>query len=182
MKHHAPILLALLLGLSACEKQPTASATDSTPAAAADVSLDAWFTTTAPAAPETIHKLRETAKPGDEIVLSGLVMGREQPFVDGRAAFVLGDPEILTPCNRMPDDECTTPWDACCDSKEDKLQGTATIQLVDENDRVLKTSIKGSHGLTELSLVTLTGVVAKSSTPEALIINATKLHIAPQPE
>jgi hypothetical protein len=43
---------------------------------------------------------------------------------------------------------------------------------------VLKQDLKGVHGLTELSVVTLTGTVAKSSTPEALIINASQLHVA----
>lgn len=164
-------MFASFLVLTACEKPTEPQATTPT------VSLEKYFTQTTPSNPQPIHQIRTTAKPGDTITISGLVMGREKPFVDGRAAFILGDPAKLTPCNKMPDDHCTTPWDACCDTPEAKLEGTATIQIT-ENGRVLKQSIKGEHGLKELSTVTLTGTVDKSSTPEALIINATALHIA----
>lgn len=172
-----PLLLAagcsLLPLLQSCEK-PAATQASSTPS----VSLEAWFTDTAPADPQPIHQLRTTAKPGDTVTLSGLVMGREHPFVEGRAAFILGDPAKLTPCNKNPDDHCTTPWDACCDTPELKKEGTATIQIT-ENGRVLKQPLKGQHGLKELSTVTLTGTVDQASTPEALIINATALHVIP---
>lgn len=164
---------SIFAALTSCEK-PAAPEV----AAPSTISLESYFTASAPADPQQISAVRTTAKPGDTITVSGLVMGREHPFVEGRAAFILGDPTKLTPCNKMPDDHCKTPWDACCDSPELKKEGTATIQIT-ENGRVLKQSLKGEHGLKELSAVTLTGTVDKSSTPEALIINATVLHIAP---
>lgn len=177
MKIVTLIPLTSLLLLGACQKS-TQSTTSVENSAA---SFDEWFSDNAPENPQTIHLLRSTAKPGDEVTVSGLVMGRKQPFVDGRAAFVLGDPSKLTPCNRVPGDKCKTPWDVCCDDDELILESTATIQLLVENNRVLAHSIKGAHGLAELSLITLTGTVDKASTAEALIINATRLHVAPQP-
>lgn len=164
-------LLSLSL-LSSCGKKETAAVVE-----APSASLDSWFTATPPSDPQPIHLVRKTAKPGDKVTISGRVMGRLHPFVEGRAAFILGDPEKLTPCNERPDDPCATPWDTCCDSAEDKRLGTAAIQIVDSGGRVLGQSIKGSHGLKELSTVTLTGTVDKASTPEALIINATQLHV-----
>jgi hypothetical protein len=158
--------------LAACEKPATETTASTTPA----ISLDSYFAAEAPASPQQIHAVRASAKPGDQVTVSGIVMGREKPFVDGRAAFVLGDPTKMTPCNKMPDDHCKTPWDACCDTPEAKREGSATIQLVD-NGRVIKQELKGVHGLKELSNVTLTGTVDKASTAEALIINATKLHV-----
>jgi len=165
-------LLASLC-LVSCEKQKVVEFVP-----AETQSLDPYFTTSAPADPKQISVLRTTAKPGDEVTVTGLVMGREKPFVEGRAAFILGDPGKLTPCNKMPDDHCKTPWDACCDSPELKKEGTATIQIIGADQRVLKQNLKGEHGLKELSTVTLTGTVDKSSTAEALIINATALHVA----
>jgi hypothetical protein len=167
------ILPACALLLSSCDK-PAETQAEATPA----VSLDSYFTASAPADAQPISSVRTSAKPGDSVTLTGLVMGREKPFVEGRAAFILGDPSKITPCNKMPDDHCKTPWDACCDTPEAKREGTATIQLVGEDQRVLKRSIKGEHGLKELSTVTLTGTVDKASTAEALIINATALHVA----
>lgn len=170
-----PLIIALPLcafSLSSCGKKAETQA-EVSPAA----SLDPYFTASAPADPKPISTLRTTAKPGDEVTVSGLVMGREKPFVEGRAAFILGDPSKMTPCNKMPDDHCKTPWDACCDTPEAKREGTATIQILGADQRVLKQNIKGEHGLKELSAVTLTGTVDKASTPEALIINATALHV-----
>jgi hypothetical protein len=178
MKQHAIAMLPVLaLSLTACKEQSTPSAAASPPSAADLAVFDRFFAASPPASPGEIHTVRTTAKPGDTITVKGLVMGREKPFVEGRAAFVLGDRTLLTPCNDKPGDNCTTPWDTCCD-KEAIPQATATIQLVDADGRVLKQGLKGVHGLTELSAVTLTGTVDKASTPEALIINASQLHVA----
>ncbi len=168
------ILTALFISLTSCEKPKPETAAEATAPA---VAIDSWFTNTAPANPSAIQLVRQSAKPGDTITLTGKIIGREKPFVDDRAAFILGDATVLTPCNEIPGDACTTPWDVCCESAEDKLANTATIQLVDEKGRVLKQGLKGVQGLTELSELTLVGTVAPSSSPEALIVNATAIHI-----
>ncbi len=166
-------ILALLAFLPACKKsEETAAKTEA-------ISFTQYFTAIAPPSPQAIHAIRETAKPGDQVVVSGVVMGRAKPFVDGRAAFVLGDPAKVTSCDKMPGekDHCKTPWDACCDSPEAKREGTATVQIIGSDGRVLKESLKGINGLKELSNVTLTGTIDKSSTAEALVINAQALHV-----
>ena len=127
---------------------------------------------------KSIVAIRSTAKPGDEITISGLIMGSKNPFVDGRAAFILGDPDVLTACNEVPGDECETPWDACCDSPEDKKRATATIQIVDAGGRVLKEPIEGVGGLQNLSKVTVTGKVAEGSSADLLIVNASAIRAA----
>ncbi len=125
----------------------------------------------------SIAAIRTTAKPGDEITVSGRIMGSKKPFVDGRAAFILGDPDVLTACNEVPGDECESPWDACCDSPEDKKRATATIQIVDANGRVLKEPIEGVGGLQNLSKVTVTGKVAEGSSADLLIVNASAIGL-----
>lgn len=170
--HLAPLCALLLAGCN-----DTKSADPGTGAAPATSVLDAVFVDAAPTGARAIHLARTGAKPGDELVLSGLVMGTIEPFVSGRAAFVLGDPEILTPCNQRPDDECETPWDVCCDSKEDKLIGTATVQVIGDDKRVLKTAIEGAGGLEKLSSVVVKGTVADGSGADALVLNATAIHV-----
>lgn len=164
------------VAIISCDKQESEVTTVTTAETSVPV-FDDYFTDTPPADPQVIHLARETAKPGDELTLSGRIMGRMNLFVEDRAAFILGDPAKLTPCNEKPGDECETPWDTCCDSREAKQAGTATIQLVGENNRVLTGSLKGVNGLTELSTITVSGIVAPQSTPEALILNATLIHV-----
>lgn len=117
------------------------------------------------------------AEPGEEVVLTGLIMGVPQPFVEGRGVFVLGDEASLEPCDAKGDDHCPTPWDACCDPAELKLAGTAVIQVVGDDGRPIRTGLKGIHGLKELGRVTVAGTVGENSTPEAFIVNATAIHV-----
>ena len=168
------LLAIAVLALASCEKKERTAAIENAPSAAA---FDAHFTDQPIADPQAIHLARTDAKPGDEIVIHGLIMGRGKVFVDGRASFLLGDREKLTPCNVMPGDECETPWDACCDSKEAKREGIASIQIVDAEGKVLSGGLKGVKGLKELSAVTVSGTVDQSSTAENLVVNAKVIHV-----
>ncbi len=155
---------------ASCEKKEITAATPT--ASAPSAALSAVLAASPTGEPKSIHLIRATAKPGDQITVSGKIMGNEKPFVDGRSAFILGDPEVLTACNEDPADKCTTPWDVCCDSPEDKNRGIATIQIVGADGRVLKESVEGVGGLANLAAVTVTGKVAEGSSADLLIINA----------
>ena len=171
-------LFAILaaLSLSACKESVTTVET-SAETSAPDPALEKFFTEEAIPKAQAIHIARKTAKPGEEISLKGALIGREKIFVDGRASFILGDPEKLTSCDKMPDDHCATPWDACCDSKELKKIGVVSIQILGEDGRVLSGNLKGTKGMKELSSITLTGTVDQSSTADNLVVNATKIHV-----
>ncbi len=166
-----------VFSMTSCEKSETTTSASAPEATAPDPALEQYFTAEPIADAGSIHVLRESVAPGDEITLRGEVIGREKVFVEGRAAFVLGDPEKLTSCDKMPEDHCPTPWDACCDSPELKKTGIASIQILGEDGRVLPGNIRGVKGLKELSEVTLTGTVDKSSTKDNLIVNATMIHV-----
>ncbi len=163
------LLIAAAL-LASCKEKPTQAAAP--PAKAASAALTAVLATPPTGEPQSIHLVRSSAKPGDVVTLSGRIMGNATPFVEGRAAFILGDPDILTACNDTPGDKCETPWDVCCDSPEDKKRGIATIQIVDAEGRVLKESVEGVGGLEKLATLTVTGKVAEGSSADLLIVNA----------
>ena len=164
------ILISSIAFLASCNEK-TASPT-TTPANAPRPELAAVLAAPTVGEPKSIAALRAMAKPGDEITLSGRIMGNAKPFVDGRAVFILGDPDVLTACNETPGDNCETPWDACCDSPEDKKRGTATIQILGADGRVLKEPVEGVGGLKNLATLTVTGKVAEGSSAELLIVNA----------
>lgn len=127
--------------------------------------------------PKSILLIRSSAKAGDEITVRGRIMGNDKPFVEGRAVFILGDPEVLTACNDVPGDKCETPWDACCDSPEDKKRATATIQILGADGRVLKEAIEGVKGLKKLATVTVTGKVADGSSADLMLVNAMAIRV-----
>lgn len=170
-----PILASWAL-FSACDSSdPSASK----PAASAEPSeaLKAVFVDQIADEAEAIHLVRTTAKPGDTVVLNGMVMGAKEPFVEGRAAFILGDREKLTPCNERPDDPCSTPWDVCCDSKENRRVGTAMVQISGDDGRPLKESLEGVLGMKKLSKIRVKGRVAETSGPDNLVIHAEAIEV-----
>ncbi len=169
------LLIATVALLASCKEKPTQ--VTAAPAKVASAALAAVLATPPTGEPQSIHLVRSSAKPGDVITLSGRIMGNAKPFVDGRAAFILGDPKILTACNDSPGDKCETPWDACCDSPEDKKRGIATIQIVDADGRVLKEGIEGVGGLKNLATVTVTGKVADGSSADLMLVNATAIRV-----
>lgn len=170
------LILAAAAAFVSCQKSET-GAVEANPVNAPSAELAAVVDAVVEGKPQAIHLVRTTAKPGETVTLSGRVMGNESPFVEGRAAFILGDPEVLTPCNENPDDPCETPWDVCCDTPEDKKRGTATIQVVDADGRVLKEGLEGVAGIGKLSKLTVTGEVAEGSNEEVLVLNATAIDV-----
>jgi hypothetical protein len=126
-----------------------------------------------------IPEARSTAAPGDEVILAGRIMGVMNPFIEGRAVFILGENGIITPCSDMATDHCDTPWDACCDPSEVRVNGTASIQILDESGSVVKQGLEGVSGLEKLSTVKVVGTVDPASSPESLIVNATAIEVGP---
>jgi hypothetical protein len=175
-----PLILALACLFVSCKEKSapaTSAATTSAPAAAPGAEVTAVLAAAPAGDAQAIHVVRTTAKPGDEITLSGRIMGNSKPFVEGRSAFILGDPDVLTPCNEIPGDSCETPWDCCCDSKEDKKIGIASIQITGPDGRVLKDGLEGVGGLVKLATVTVTGKVAEGSSADSLVVNATAIQV-----
>ena len=177
MKLKNTCLVAAAIGLIAsCQKSETA-ATESPAASGPSTALTAVIDAAPAGEAKAIHVVRTTAKPGDVVTVSGRVMGNANPFVEGRAAFILGDPEVLTACSDIPGDACDTPWDNCCDSPEDKKRGIATVQIVDAEGRVLKEGIEGIGGVEKLATLTISGTVAEGSTGDLLVINANAIDV-----
>ncbi|MCW1886760.1 hypothetical protein OKA04_18620 [Luteolibacter flavescens] len=170
------ILAAAVSLLASCQEKSAPAAEQKTPAAPS-AELSKVFATVPTGEAKAIHLVRTTVQPGDEITLTGRIMGKSKPFVEGRAAFVLGDAEVLTPCSEKPGDNCETPWDTCCNSAEEKKAGIATIQITGADGKVLAEGVEGVGGLANLATVTVSGEVAPGSSADALIVNATALQV-----
>lgn len=161
---------AFILLASACTPADDSS-TDTTEPAASTLLLSE-----APTGALSVSDARKQAQPGQAIQVSGQIGGTLKPFVDGYAAFVLADPELVF-CDEMGDDDhCSTPWDACCEDS-DKLQSMrVSVQFVDGEGNPIQEDLKSSIGLKELDNVAISGTVAESSTATNVIIHATGLY------
>jgi len=167
-----PVLAVLL---SSCSEEKQA---DNPSAPVKGDELAAVLLEAAPQEPLEIAEIRKSAKPGETVTFSGLVMGKEVVFMDSRAVLTLGDPGKMTPCG--PEEGCETPWDVCCDDPEVVNAAIITVQVVDENGKVLKKGLKGVGGMTELSSLTVTGEVAEGSNADNMVVNATGIFVTPK--
>ena len=168
------IIALTALALASCQSKDDDSTAAQQPASA---ELTAIIDAKVDGDAQDIHVIRQTAKPGDTITIKGRIMGNDNPFVEGRAAFILGDSEVITACSDRASDGCSTPWDTCCDTPEDIKRATATIQIINADGRVLKEGIEGVAGIEKLAKLLVTGTVAEGSTAERLVINATAIDL-----
>ena len=136
--------------------------------------LNAYILAERPGEAITVSQARESAKPGDTIVVSGRVGAAHKPFGEGFATLVLGD-ESLQYCNEIPGDACETPWDACCEDRQKITANRASVQLLADGLPIAE-SLQGAGGLTELDQIVVAGVVDPSSTSDNLIINASGIY------
>ncbi|MDX1972483.1 MAG: hypothetical protein SFY68_08135 [Candidatus Sumerlaeia bacterium] len=128
--------------------------------------------TTAPEA-RRLTEVKPTAKAGEEITFTGYIGGREEPFTEGRALFLVADEVAAPQCT----DGCPTAWDACCTPREAIMANSASVQLVDKEGKVLKLNLNGADGLIPGSRVTIRGKVETLS-ESVFVVNATGIHVA----
>lgn len=164
------------LSLISCGDKKTTD-TDSSPTSG--ITLESIIVKSEPAGAQSITEIRKAVEVGKEITLSGKVMGRKDPFVEGRALLMLGDSAMITSCDLRPGDSCVTPWDVCCDDNDVIKASTATIQVVDANGKLLKEGLKGVNGIKELSQLVVTGTIAEGSNADNLLVNAKAIYVKP---
>lgn len=166
------ILFALLLGLlSGCDNAAptqTSAGADSLPAG--------LILTAAPGGAVEIDKLRSGAKDGDSVVVRGVVGGRADPFVAERAVLTLLDTSVRT-CEQLPGDTCKTPWDACCEPRDELAMATITVQVVGADGKPVKKGLSGAGGIAPLKKLVVAGTVSRSPDGSGIVVNAKGIFV-----
>jgi hypothetical protein len=166
----AVALVFFLVGCGPDTIDQTANPTDASPLSSIQ------FLNTKPEGVRSVQAAKAELKAGDAALVFGQIGGVQEPFLEGYAGFVLGDTEIVF-CNEMGEDHCPTPWDACCEDRDVLKASRASVNFVDERGQVIPVGMRGLGGLVELSEVVVKGVIAQTSTPDNLIIEATGIYL-----
>lgn len=105
-----------------------------------------------------------------------VVEGRVKDFMTGNAGFTMADKGMKS-CKDNGED-CPTPWDFCCETKEVISQNSATVILVAKaGDKMpIKEELKGVEGIDHLTPVAVEGVAQKDKAGN-LVVFAEKIHI-----
>ncbi len=176
------LTIGMLPAVSGC-KDSTTSAQSGKPAgdaaaatetpASGSIPADLWLAEE-PVGAKPVAEVKKSAKPGQEVVLYGRIGGRKDPFVSGRAMFMLSDSSIPS-CAEKHSDGCPTPWDYCCESKETVLAGTLTVEIVGPDGKPLKERVEGVRGLKPLAEVVVRGKAV--GVGDELVIDATGIYV-----
>src|SRR5262249_49184968 len=117
--------------------------------------------------PMGVIETKQSAKNGDAVVIVGKIGGSEKPFT-GRAAFTVVDLSLKS-CGDREGDSCLTPWDYCCEPREDLAKGTVLVKFVDEKGKTWSQDAKSSMGLKELQTVVVRGTARRDESGFTII-------------
>jgi len=180
--HAVTTVLALgaLLGCSENrgKETPATGRSGGQPAAAGAAALPAdLFASEAIEGAKPVGELK-AANPKGEVVLRGRIGGRADAFVNGAAVFLVVDPALKS-CADLHEDPgaCKTPWDYCCEPQDSLLANIATVQIVDQAGKPLRTAVDGQHGLKPLAEVIVAGEVVPQEDGGPLIVNARRIYV-----
>jgi hypothetical protein len=130
-----------------------------------------------PADAKPVRAAKESAKKGERVVLTGRIGGRVAPFVAQRSVFLISDPSLKA-CSERPGDNCPTPWDFCCESRESMAASLATIQILGPDGKPLKVTAENAGGMKPLTTITVVGTVREVGAGGAFVIDATGIFVA----
>jgi hypothetical protein len=167
------IVAALVCGCNGGGSPPTQAAKDGR----ASSSGARYLLDTEPAGAKGVMEARKAARDGDEIVVTGRIGGSPEPFVKGRAAFTIVD-STLVPCNEKEGDTCATPWDYCCNSKDDLARASVLIKLIDAQGQAVAQDARDLLGVKPLKTVVVVGR-AKRDREGNLTMLARQLYVRP---
>lgn len=148
------VLLSLGLAIATVVGCGTSAAPTTTTAPSAKAPDARYVLADEPADAQSVIAVRKAAQDGDEVTITGRIGGDVDPWVQGRATFLIAD-HSLTPCSEREGDNCPTPWDYCCESGI--AESKATIKIVDDAGETVPTDARELLGVKELQTVTIRG-------------------------
>ncbi len=181
-KNHILAIVPLLTALISCDLMENVHKHDSTLLDAKKVEsvkdkiADKFFTADELGPSISVIQAKSHNEAGATLSIKGFIGGRVEPFTSNRASFLLGDDSIKT-CDKIPSDNCPTPWDACCEDRKKLLRGSICIQLLDNNGSLIHGNLNGVRDLKPGREIKVKGIVDSNSFPDAMLLNATLIQV-----
>ena len=170
------IVLSLIpIVLVGCGRQQTAQPPSTSTTSSASVDGSKYLLTAEPDGPEDVIQVRESAKDEEEVVILGKIGGSKNPWLEGQAAFHIVD-RSLKSCSDREGDNCQSPWDYCCETKEQRVASMAFIKVVDEDGATVKADARELLNVKELQTVVVRGK-AKRDDADNLTVLASGVYV-----
>lgn len=118
-----------------------------------------------PANPVGVIDAKTSAKNDEAIALVGRIGGDVNPWIEGRASFLLVD-SSFKPCS--DEEGCATPWDYCCEA--DIAKGKATIKFVNDKGETLPTDARELLAVKELQTIVVKGKAKRDEAGNLVVL------------
>jgi hypothetical protein len=168
MMRRAMVSMALLAGtlLAGC----TQTSRDNSEPIGPDPSGQKYLLAQEPVGAKSVIEVRQNGKDGDEVVVVGRIGDKGDPWVEGRAAFVIADTSF---------EPCTVCEEAYCEADDKEFsRGRVSVKVVDESGQVVAKDARSLLGLKQLNTVVIKGKVKQEG--ETFAILASALYVRPE--
>ena len=130
------------------------------------------------AEPVGVGAMKASAKPGDRVIVVGRVGGSKDPFLADRAMVTIVDPSVKLCGEDEPgDDHCATPWDFCCEPRENLRKMSIAVVANAAGGTVIPHTLLGQGGLKPGARVVVEGTVATVGPDGAAMIAAERILV-----
>lgn len=117
---------------------------------------------------------RKSAKNGEPIVIVGRIGGAKNPWIEGRAAFMLLDASMVLVANGTESAEGEICMDECCAAE--RTGSTTLVKVVDDSGKVLAVDARQLLKVAENDMVVVTGNVSKDDAGNFVVL-AKGVHV-----
>ena len=150
---------------------------DSTSHETITVSVDRskYILSTEPTGAIGVTEARQDSKHDDDIVLVGRIGGRENPWIDGRAAFMLIDASMSVVAEGEDAGETEVCLGDCCASL--RAECTTLVKVIDENGKPLDVDARELFDAETDDLVVVQGKVQRDDEQSTFTIAADGVYI-----
>jgi hypothetical protein len=121
-----------------------------------------------------VIEARESAQNGDAVVIVGRIGGAKNPWIDGRAAFMLLDASMVLVADGTERAEGEMCMDDCCAAE--RAESTTLVKIVDGSGKVVAADARRLLGVAENDMVVVRGTVSKDDAGNFVML-ADGIHI-----
>lgn len=121
-----------------------------------------------------VIEARKSAKNGEPVVIVGRIGGAKNPWIDGRAAFMLLDASMVLVADGTESAEGEICMDECCAAE--RTGSTTLVKVVDDSGKVLAVDARQLLKVAENDMVVVSGNVSKDDAGNFVVL-AKGVHV-----
>lgn len=121
-----------------------------------------------------VIETRKTAANGDPVIVVGRIGGAKDPWIEGRAAFMLLDASMVVVAEGTESNEGEICMDECC--AIERAGSTTLVKIIDDDGKILGVDARQLLGVQADDMVVVSGKASKDDMGNFVVL-ASGVHI-----